>query len=63
MTAHAAALYVCGAAKDADDARHLLTVLGLLDGGRIVEPPAYQYQPIVDIKDVAATGAGGRNYQ
>ena len=38
MSARAAALYVCGHARDVDDARLLLTALGLLDGRALAWP-------------------------
>ena len=38
MTARAAALYVCAHAHDTDDARLLLTALGLLECGALAWP-------------------------
>lgn len=62
MSARSAALTIAAHARDADDARHLLTALGLLVDGQIVELPDSVID-IHNIKNVAATGAGGRNFQ
>ena len=62
MTARAATLTVAAYARDTDDARHLLTALGVLVDGQIVDPP----EPMLDvanIKNVAATGAGGEGFR
>jgi hypothetical protein len=62
MTARAAALTIAAHARDTDDARLLLTALGILVDGQIVDPP----EPLLevrDIKNIAASGAGGRNFQ
>ena len=56
MTALAAALYVCGHARDLADARLLLDALGLVKDGQLVEPRV----PVLDInniKNVSAIGA------
>lgn len=58
-----AALAVCGRAHTTDDARLLLTALGLLDGGRLCWPRAH-IDEVRNIKQIAATGAGNhRGYQ
>lgn len=63
MTAdpRAAALYVCAHARDADDARLLLTALGLLDDGRLSWPQPGAID-ISDIKQVYATGTRRGTY-
>lgn len=60
--ARAAALTVCGLANDTDDARHLLTALGLLVDGHL-DWPQPGLMEVRDIKVISATGAGGRHYQ
>lgn len=57
-----AALVVCGHATDADDARFLLTILGLLHDGALTWPEAPSLD-VINIKEVAATGAGGKGFR
>lgn len=60
--ARAAAITIAAHARDADDARHLLTALGILDDGRIVDLPTPVLE-VLNIKNVAATGAGGEGFR
>lgn len=53
MTARAAALYVCGHARDVDDARLLLTALGLLDGR--LSWPAPGVMEVRNIRNIATS--------
>ena len=57
-----AALVVCGHAADADDARLLLTALGLYADGALTWPEA-PILDVINIKEVAATGAGGAGFR
>jgi hypothetical protein len=53
-----AAYRVCANAKDADDARELLTMLGLYDGENIIEPEGV---PVgLEIKNPKNIGLGVR---
>ena len=47
---------------DADDARLLLTALGLLADGELAWPEAPSLD-VINIKEVAATGAGGAGFR
>jgi ribosomal protein L12E/L44/L45/RPP1/RPP2 len=62
MAARAAALAIAAHALDADDARMLLTALGVLVDGELVMPTPPMLE-VVNIKDVAATGAGGAGFR
>ena len=57
-----AALVVCGHATDTDDARMLLTRLGLLVDGHL-DWPEPGLLDVHDIKQVSATGAGGAGFR
>ena len=57
-----AALVVCGHATDTDDARMLLTRLGLLVDGHL-DWPEPGLLDVANIKNVAATGAGGAGFR
>jgi hypothetical protein len=57
-----AALVVCGHATDTDDARLLLTRLGLLVDGHL-DWPEPGLLDVHDIKQVSATGAGGAGFR
>jgi hypothetical protein len=57
-----AALAVCARAIDVQDARLLLTALGLLVDGHLNWPEPGLME-VRDIKVISATGAGGRHYQ
>lgn len=58
MTHLLAAYRVCSYAKDADEARELLTMLGLYDGEKIVEPEGV---PVgLDIQNPKNIGLGVR---
>ena len=50
------------APHDLDDARFLLTILGLLHDGALAWPET-GYAEVLDIKNVAATGAGGAGFR
>ena len=54
MSARAAALYVCAHARDTDDARLLLTALGLLVDGRLSWPNPGVLQ-VRNIRNVATS--------
>ena len=62
MTARAAALAIAAHARDADDARMLLTALGLLVDGHL-DWPEPGLLDVHDIKQVSATGAGGAGFR
>lgn len=58
--ARKATLIVCSEAKDADEATVLLTMLGLLEDGKLSVPR----KPLLetrDIRDVSITGSPMRN--
>lgn len=57
----AAVSQVCALAQDAADATLILTVLGLLEDGRLVWPRAGVLE-VRDIKNVASTGYMRRSY-
>ena len=60
--ARPAARVVCGHATDADDARLLLSALGLYADGELTWPEAPTLD-VINIKEVAATGAGGAGFR
>ncbi len=60
--ARSAALAVCARANDTTDARMLLSALGLLVDGHLDWPEPGLLE-IHDIKNVAATGAGGAGFR
>ena len=60
--ARIATLVVCGHATDADDARLLLAALGLYADGELAWPEAPTLD-VINIKEVAATGAGGAGFR
>ena len=60
--ARTAALVVCSYARNTDDAHHLLTILGLYADGELTWPEA-PLMDVINIKEVAATGAGGKGFR
>lgn len=58
MNPRDAALYVCGHARDLDDARMLLDALGLIDGGRVVMPHQTPGLPVTRINAHAIPAIG-----
>lgn len=62
MTARQAALHICGHATDTDDARLLLTMLGLVVDGRLVEPDPALVE-VANPKRVTLVGSDWRGYR
>jgi hypothetical protein len=55
----AAARYVCGHARDLDDARLLLDALGLIDGGRLHMPDP----GVLDVGNMQLRRIGAGDYR